>query len=134
MLLELWPFAISGHLMLLLYCAKHSIMYANVLKFHIWIPHEKIGDRIFFSYPNYLPFKSYFTFIKYIEISYICTVLTVMGKQCWSQAVLESGSWGNSVLQTPALVFLFVFFLVFSPLFHCIYKSLYNKSIPLHCI
>ena len=28
-----------------------------------------------------------------------------MGKQCWSQAVLESGSWGHSVLQTPALVF-----------------------------
>ena len=26
-----------------------------------------------------------------------------MGKQCWSQAVLESGSWGHSVLQTPAL-------------------------------
>ena len=27
-----------------------------------------------------------------------------MGKQCWSQAVLELGSWGHSVLQTPALV------------------------------
>ena len=27
-----------------------------------------------------------------------------MGKQCWNQAVLESGSWGHSVLQTPALV------------------------------
>ena len=27
-----------------------------------------------------------------------------MGKQCWSQAVLESGSWGHSALQTPALV------------------------------
>ena len=27
-----------------------------------------------------------------------------MGKQCWSQAVLESGSSGHSVLQTPALV------------------------------
>ena len=27
-----------------------------------------------------------------------------MGKQCWSQAVLESGSWGHSVVQTPALV------------------------------
>ena len=31
-----------------------------------------------------------------------------MGKQCWSQAVLESGSWGHSVLQTPALVFICV--------------------------
>ena len=30
-----------------------------------------------------------------------------MGKQCWSQAVLESGSWGHSVLQTPALVVVF---------------------------
>ena len=27
-----------------------------------------------------------------------------MGKQCLSQAVLELGSWGHSVLQTPALV------------------------------
>ena len=34
-----------------------------------------------------------------------CTVVTIIGKQCWSQAVLESGSWGHSVLQTPALVF-----------------------------
>ena len=34
----------------------------------------------------------------------ICTVVTIMGKQCWSQAVLESGSWGHRVLQTPALV------------------------------
>ena len=31
-------------------------MYANALKFNIWIPHEKIGDPYFFSYPNYLPF------------------------------------------------------------------------------
>ena len=27
-----------------------------------------------------------------------------MAKQCWSQAVLESGSWVHNVLQTPALV------------------------------
>ena len=27
-----------------------------------------------------------------------------MGKQGWSQAALESGSWGHSVLQTPAQV------------------------------
>ena len=31
-----------------------------------------------------------------------------MGKQCWSQAVLELGSWGHSVLQTPALVIAFI--------------------------
>ena len=30
-----------------------------------------------------------------------------MDKQCWSQAVLESGRWGHSILQTPALVYLF---------------------------
>ena len=79
-------------------------MYANVLKFHILIPHEKIGDPYFFL----IPIISYFRVISLwwnnIEISYICTVITVMGKQCWSQAVLESGSWGHSVLQTPALV------------------------------
>ena len=33
-----------------------------------------------------------------------------MAKQCWSQTVLESGSWGHSVLQTPALV---IFFLLY---------------------
>ena len=50
MLLELWLFAISGHLMMFLSCAKHKLrtMYANVLKFHIWIPHEKIDDLHFF--------------------------------------------------------------------------------------
>ena len=50
MLLELWPFAIFGHLMLLLYCAEHKlrIMSANVLKLHICIAHEKIGDPYFF--------------------------------------------------------------------------------------
>ena len=41
--------------------ARHAFfnfktMYANVLKFCIWIPHEKIGDPYFISYPNYLPF------------------------------------------------------------------------------
>ena len=49
-LLELWPFAISGFLILLLSGAQHKIrtMYANVLKIYIWIPHEKIGDQYFF--------------------------------------------------------------------------------------
>ena len=50
MLLELWPFAVFGHLMLLY---KFRIMYANVLKFYIWIPHEKIGDPYFFVAPAY---------------------------------------------------------------------------------
>ena len=37
-------------------------MYANVLKFLIWIPHENIGDPYCFSYPSYHPFKGYFPF------------------------------------------------------------------------
>ena len=39
-------------------------MYANVLKIHVWIPNENIGDQYFFSCPNYLPFESYFPFNK----------------------------------------------------------------------
>ena len=55
------------------------------------------------------PILELFPFDKITLKSYICTVVTVMAKQCWSQTVLESGSWGHSVLQTPALVsFLFV--------------------------
>ena len=55
------------------------------------------------------PILELFPFDKITLKSYICTVVTVMAKQCWSQTVLESGSWGHSVLQTPALVF-FCFF------------------------
>ena len=38
--------------------AKHNYRtwYANVLKFHIWIPLENRGDPYFFFYPNYLLF------------------------------------------------------------------------------
>ena len=50
------------------------------------------------------PILELFPFDKITLKSYICTVVTVMAKQCWSQTVLESGSWGHSVLQTPALV------------------------------
>ena len=32
---------------------------ARVLKFHIWIPHQKIAYPYFFSCPNYLPLPSY---------------------------------------------------------------------------
>ena len=58
MLLELWPFAILGYLILLLSCAKHKFrtIHANVLKFHIWIPREKNRLPVFCSSPNYLPF------------------------------------------------------------------------------
>ena len=80
-------------------------MYANVLKFHILIPHEKIGDPVFFFLSQLSPILELFPFDKITLKSHIyCTVVTIMGKQCWSQAVLESGSWGHSVLQTPALV------------------------------
>ena len=86
-------------------------MYANVLKFHVLIPHEKLGDLYFFLSQS-SPILELFPFDKITLKSYICTVVTVMAKQCWSQTVLESGSWGHSVLQTPALVFFFFFFFV----------------------
>ena len=59
--------------------------------------------RIFFLSQS-SPILELFPFDKITWKSYICTVVTVMAKQCWSQTVLESGSWGHSVLQTPALV------------------------------
>ena len=64
--------------------------------------------RIFFLSQS-SPILELFPFDKITLKSYICTVVTIMAKQCWSQKVLESGSWGQSVLQTPALVFV-VFF------------------------
>ena len=59
--------------------------------------------RIFFLSQS-SPILELLLFDKITLKSYICTVVTVMAKQCWSQTVLESGSWGHSVLQTPALV------------------------------
>ena len=55
------------------------------------------------------PILELFPFDKVTLKSYICTVVTIMAKQCWSQTVLESGSWGHSVLQTPALVLKVIF-------------------------
>ena len=60
--------------------------------------------RIFFLSQS-SPILELFPFDKITLKSYICTVVTVMAKQCWNQTVLESGSWGHSVLQTPALVY-----------------------------
>ena len=59
-----------------------------------------------------------------------------MGKQCWSQAVLESGSWGHSVLQTPALVksFLDKKCLVLRNMEHYILIFYTNFQIPFHLI
>ena len=64
--------------------------------------------RIFFLSQS-SPILELFPFDKITLKSYICTVVTVMAKQCWSQTVLESGSWGHSVLQTPALVYLVIY-------------------------
>ena len=63
--------------------------------------------RIFFLSQS-SPILELFPFDKITLKSYICTVITVMAKQCWSQTVLESGSWGHSVLQTPALVLILI--------------------------
>ena len=40
-------------------------MHAGVLKFHVWIPHEKIADTYFFSHQDYAPFLSYGPLKKY---------------------------------------------------------------------
>ena len=50
--------------------------------------------RIFFLSQS-SPILELFPFDKITLKSYICTVVTVMAKQCWSQTVLESGSWGH---------------------------------------
>ena len=40
-------------------------MHARVLKFHVWIPHEKIADTYFFFHQDYAPFLSYAPLKKY---------------------------------------------------------------------
>ena len=69
---------------------------------------KKYVIRIFFLSQS-SPILELFPFDKITLKSYICTVVTVMAKQCWSQTVLESGSWGHSVLQTPALVTIHIY-------------------------
>ena len=71
------------------------------MPFELW-PFVILG--IFTLSAKSSPFLELFPFDKITLKSYICTVVTVMAKQCWSQTVLESGSLGHSVLQTPALV------------------------------
>ena len=62
-------------------------MYANVLKFHIWIPHEKIGDLYFFVI-KLSPILDYFPFNKITLKSLIFVLLltswasSVGVKQC----------------------------------------------------
>ena len=47
-------------------CVRPSVrskkIQARVLKFHIWIPRQKIAHPYFFSCPNYLPLPSYAPF------------------------------------------------------------------------
>ena len=85
--------------------------------------------RIFFLSQS-SPILELFPFDKITLKSYICAVVTVMAKQCWSQTVLESGSWGHSVLQTPALVFFF-FFLFFFFFFFFFTKDHLHVSLEL---
>ena len=76
-------------------------MYANVLKFHILIPHEN-----FFFLSQLSPILGLFSFDKITLKSHIFVLLLLSwASSVGSQAVLESGSWGHSVLQTPALVY-----------------------------
>ena len=77
--------------------------------------------RIFFLSQS-SPILELFPFDKITLKSYICTVVTVMAKQCWSQTVLESGSWGHSVLQTPALVTAKIDIFIVN-------KDVYNKDV-----
>ena len=70
---------------------------------------KKYVTRIFFL-SQFSPILELFPFDKITLKAHIFGLVTVMSKQCWSQAELESGSWGHSVLQTPALVFIFFIF------------------------
>ena len=58
-----WGILVSGCLSVHA-CVRQSVcssrtVHARVLKFHIWIPHGKIGDTHLFSCMSYLPFWSY---------------------------------------------------------------------------
>ena len=46
---------------------------ARVLKFHMHIPHEKIVDPYFFSFPSYPPFLSYVPLITKFE-NLVCKI------------------------------------------------------------
>ena len=45
---------------------KFRTMYAKVLKFHVWIPHEKIGDPYFFFFFELSPILELFPFLEII--------------------------------------------------------------------
>ena len=50
----------------LMHSISFELVRARVLKFHIWITHEKIADTYFFcAYQDYAPFLSYGLLKKY---------------------------------------------------------------------
>ena len=51
-----------GHLYIahfLMHKKKNWTVHARILKFHIWISHEKHSWHIFFSYQDYVPFLNF---------------------------------------------------------------------------
>ena len=58
-------------------------MYANVLKFHILIPREKIGDPYFFLIPNISDFRVISLFYKMTLKSHIFILLLLS----WASSV-----------------------------------------------
>ena len=58
-------------------------MYANVLKFHIWIPHKTIGDPYFFFLSQLSPILELFPFDKIMLKSHIFVLLLLS----WASSV-----------------------------------------------
>ena len=65
------------------WCINLRTLNATVLKFLIWIPHEKIADTCFFSWQDYAPFQSYGPLKKYG-----CNLVSKI-----SQKLLKLESW-----------------------------------------
>ena len=60
-------------------CVRSSkTVHARVLKFHIWIPHGKIFDALFFFVQSYLPFLSYAPLNKIRMKSDACYILWIV--------------------------------------------------------
>ena len=91
----------------------HVCVHARVLKFHIWIPHGKIVNTCFFSFPSYLPFwvmpLSYescmlgfwdFIYEFLMEIFFSCPSCLPF----WSYAPLKTSEW-NLVCKISRKVF-----------------------------
>ena len=63
------------HPFVTLFDACHILrtVHARVLKFHIWIPHEKVDGQYFFSYTSCLPLWSY-AFLKKSELNLVSKI------------------------------------------------------------